>query len=55
MNYLIVSNTEHSFAVRTAAMEAAGVIQALIAKTILEVAPHSGSVCISPLKIQNQC
>ncbi|KAJ7443813.1 heme peroxidase [Mycena latifolia] len=41
MNYLVISNSEHTFAVRSAAMDAAGVIQALIAKTILEVAPQS--------------
>ncbi|KAJ6481195.1 heme peroxidase [Mycena vulgaris] len=40
MNYLVISNTEHSFAVRSAAMDAAGVLQALIAKSILEVAPQ---------------
>ncbi|KAJ7436075.1 heme peroxidase [Mycena galericulata] len=43
INYLLVSNNEHTFAVRTAALEASGVIQALIAKTILEVSPHSAS------------
>ncbi|KAJ7278558.1 heme peroxidase [Mycena rebaudengoi] len=40
MNFLVISNNEHSFAIRSAALEVADMIQGLIEKSILEVAPH---------------
>jgi hypothetical protein len=44
MNFLVISNNEHSFAIRSAALEVADMIQGLIEKSILEVAPHIAPV-----------
>ncbi|KAF8516240.1 heme peroxidase [Gautieria morchelliformis] len=41
LTFLAIDDNEHGFSLRTTAIQAGGVIQALVAKAILEVAPHS--------------
>jgi len=47
LTFLSISDNEHGFSLRWTAVQAGGVIQALIAKTILEVAPTSAPGVLS--------
>ncbi|KAJ7103706.1 heme peroxidase [Mycena crocata] len=49
ISYLVISNSEHTFAMRSAAMDVADVIQELIKKSILEVAPQCAPSFVSGL------
>jgi hypothetical protein len=44
LTFLALDDNEHGFSLRTTAIQAGGVIQALVAKSVLEVAPASSSV-----------
>ena len=47
LTFLSIGDNEHGFSLRWTAVQAGGVIQALIAKSILEVAPNSAPVRIN--------
>jgi hypothetical protein len=44
LTFLAIGDNEHLFSIRWAAFQSGGVIQALIAKSILEIAPQSAPV-----------
>lgn len=46
LTFLALDDNEHGFSLRTTAIQAGGVIQAMVAKTVLEVAPASAPVRI---------
>jgi linoleate 10R-lipoxygenase len=46
LTFVSIGDNKHGFSLRWTAVQAGGVIQALIAKTILEVAPKSAPVRI---------
>ena len=47
LTFLSIGDNEHGFSLRWTALQAGGVIQALIAKSVLEVTPKSAPVRIS--------
>lgn len=44
-----VGDNEHGFSLRWRAAQAGGVIQAMVAKSVLEVAPTSATVSFAPI------
>jgi hypothetical protein len=47
LTFLSIGDNEHGFSLRWTAIQAGGVIQALIAKSVLEVTPKSAPVRIN--------
>lgn len=44
LTFLSIGDNEHGFSLRWTSLQAGGVIQALVAKAVLEVAPNSAPV-----------